>query len=1174
MYLKEIRLENFKSFGSRVRIPFLPGFTAITGPNGSGKSNIIDAILFVLGVRSPKMVRAERLTDLIYKGNRDADYCKVSLIFDNSDGSLPGGDEIILTRKIRKAPLPNNPSNYYSYFYINGKGASLNEFVDLLSSANISENSIVQQGDVTSIVEMGGVNRRRIIDEIAGISDFDAEIEKAEREREEVERNMEHIDIILGEIKKHIRQLKKERDDAVKYKQMMEELEKNKAMLSYKKKMEIEREINEVNKQIESYEKSKTDLENELRKLKDSYNQKNLAYQEIEDKLAEIGGEELNEIKIKIDSLKEEVIKSKEKINYYNMEIASTSGEIKEMESKIKKIKNEINQYVKRLHELNYERQEKKDEIDKLKAKIEEKKKNLQHSDEIAMNLGREIAKLRKEIENEKDKLHELKLEKDRLIQRKEGMQSAFNETMENKNALETELNEINEELSSIKKDKKERKIKRENLEKNLFELKKKEAEINERIRQIDKEIIHFQREIAKLRTKEDMASYSQAVKAILEARDEGVIKGIHGSIAELGKVEEKYSKAIEVAAGRRIEAIVVENDGIAAKCIDYLKKNNYGRATFLPLNKIMVGKPRGKAMLAVRDENAVGFAIDLVKYDARYHPAFWYVFGDTVVVKNLDTARNLMGGVRLVTLDGEIIEASGAITGGSMSRKTTFGMMDRDKINDLTKRLRDANFEQEELTKKIVEIKDSIAGIEDELNKLPLLVDKNYEKLEIRKKEVESRLKSITSEFEKRKREINEINQIIDEQDKKISNVEIKIGKNSEILKEKEEKLMKMAKKEVLNEIQEIKKKLEKLQEEERDLNSKIKTTEKEKEIVLSRLNEMNESMLEEKNKVEEMKTMLENEKKKYNENKNKLMTMKEIETKITGKAKELSIERNKIYREIVELENKIDGISTKIETAIDLISRAKARIPTLEMALAEVIDIKYEFKAPLPSIEEIKHKIKRMEEKLNAMQPVNMLALEEYERQDERRKKFEEDMEKLTNQRKNLMKLEEEIKKKKKKAFYDVFNKVRENYRQIYARLAGGGDGELLLENEDNPFEGGLIIRVRPEGKRALHLNALSGGEKSIASLAFIFSIQAYNPSPFYVLDEVDMFLDEKNAGKVAKMVAENVQKAQFIVVSLRRTTLMQANHIYGVTISNGVSTVIGNVNLKEIEKVVEVK
>ena len=180
MYLKEIELENFKSFGNRLRIPFLPGFTAITGPNGAGKSNIIDAILFVLGVRSPKMVRAERLSDLIYKGEKDAKYCKVTLIFDNSSKEIPvESDEIILTRKIRIAPLPNNPQNYYSYFYINGKAASLNEFVELLSAANISSSSIVQQGDVTAIVEMGAVQRRKIIDEIAGIAEFDKEIEKA-----------------------------------------------------------------------------------------------------------------------------------------------------------------------------------------------------------------------------------------------------------------------------------------------------------------------------------------------------------------------------------------------------------------------------------------------------------------------------------------------------------------------------------------------------------------------------------------------------------------------------------------------------------------------------------------------------------------------------------------------------------------------------------------------------------------------------------------------------------------------------------------------------------------------------------------------------------------------------------------------------------------------------------
>jgi chromosome segregation protein len=277
-------------------------------------------------------------------------------------------------------------------------------------------------------------------------------------------------------------------------------------------------------------------------------------------------------------------------------------------------------------------------------------------------------------------------------------------------------------------------------------------------------------------------------------------------------------------------------------------------------------------------------------------------------------------------------------------------------------------------------------------------------------------------------------------------------------------------------------------------------------------------------------------------------------------------------LYKEIVRLENKMEAIATRIETTIDLISKARARLPTLEAALAEVMT-EEEFKEELPPIEEIKRKIKELKEKIEKMQPINMRALEEYERQDERRRKFEEDAEKLKEQKKNLIKLEEEIKKKKKESFFTVFNKIKENFQEIYRELAGG-DGELLLENPEEPFEGGLYIKVKPAGKRALHLNALSGGEKSIASLAFIFALQAYSPSPFYVLDEIDMFLDEKNADRVANMIASRARNAQFIVISLRRITLQKANHIYGVTSINGKSTIIGNVNLNEIEKVVEVK
>lgn len=1175
MYLREIELENFKSFGNRVRIPFLPGFTAITGPNGSGKSNIIDAILFVLGVRSPKMVRAERLSDLIFKGEKEAKYCKVSLVFDNSSREIPvDSDEIILTRKIRMAPLPNNPENYYSYFYINGKAASLNEFVELLSAANISSSSIVQQGDVTAIVEMGDVQRRKIIDEIAGISEFDKEIEKAKKEREEVERNIEHIEIILSEIRRQIRQLKKERDEAVKYKQLIEELERKKAMMAYKKRLEIEKEISEVQKQIENYEKNRQKYEEEIKKLKEIYKEKQIRFQEIDDKLTEIGGEELIEIKNKIDFFKEEAIKAKEKINYYRKEIAEKKGEVKELEALLNKIEKEEKNYQKQLKRLNAAIEDKRKELQRIEKELKKRKEEIEKTDEKTVEIGREIAKIKKEYEKAVNELHVLNLEKDRIYQQKEAILSQLKEAEDNKNAFEFELKEVKWEISQLSKEEKEIAKKKEKLERELFDRKKEEATISEKLRNLEKEMIHLQRELAQLRAKEDVASLSSATREILRLRDEGIIKGIHGIVAELGKADEKYQRALEVAAGRRIEAIVVENDGVAAKCIDYLKKNGYGRATFLPLNKLMGGKPRGKALLAVRDKDAIDFAINLVKFDDKYKDAFWYVFGDTVVVKNLDAARSLMGGVRLVTLDGELIEASGAITGGSLPQKTLFGAADAKRIAEITETLREISDQQEMLSQRLIEIKDEIGKIENELHTLPSLDFERIEKLEIRKREIENKLKTVAKEFQKKQEEYEKIENVFNELEAKISEKSQEIERLEEAKKRKEEEMFRIAKKEALKEIDALKEKLEKIRNEEIKLDGDAKAIAKEYEIVLARKEEVMKKIEEINNRIKTIEEELQKEERNYEESKNELKTYEEIEGKLLSKTKGLTEERDKLYREIVELENKIDSLSTKIETSIDLISRAKARLPTLESALAEVMDIKYEFKDDeIPSIDEIKKNIKEIEEKLQKIEPVNMRALEEYERQEERKNKFEEDLKKLKEQKKNLIKLEEEVKKKKKDTFYHVFEEINRNFKEIYRELADG-EGELILENPENPFEGGLSIKVKPAGKRTLHLNALSGGEKSLASLAFIFALQAYEPSPFYILDEIDMFLDEKNAERVAKIIAQRSSNAQFIVVSLRRITLKHAHHIYGVTISNGVSTIIGNVNLQEVEEMVEIK
>ena len=1171
MYLKEIILENFKSFGNKTRIPFLPGFTAITGPNGSGKSNIIDAILFVLGVRSPKMIRALKLTDLIYKGSKNANYCKVSLVFDNSLRKLPiERDEIILTRKIKFSPLQNNPMNYYSYFYINGKAASLNEFIELLSSANISPHCIVQQGDVTAIAEMGDVQRRKIIDEMAGISDFDKEIEKAQKERNEVERNMENIEIILGEIRRQLRQLKKERDEAIRYKNLSKELEKKNAMLAYKKRIEIEKEIKEVMHQIEIYEESKKKAEKEINLLKEKYKEKQLRFREIEDKLSEMGGEELIEIKNKIDYFKEEVIKSKEKINYYRKEILEKRGEINELRSLLNKIGKEIEQYKDKLKNLERKKELKEKEIKRLEKELFERKKEIETSDEKALEISREILKIKK-LQEEKEKiLSSLILNRDRIFQKKEIIDAQIKELEESKNAYEYELREIKWEIGEIKKEERERNRKKEFLEKELFEKKKKEANYGERLREIDKEIIHLQREISKIR-REDIASFSLAAKEVLKLRDEGIIKGIHGIIAELGEVEERYRKALEIAAGKRIEAVVVDNDEVAAKCIEYLKKNDYGRATFLPLNKLIVGKPRGKALLAIKDKNAIGFAIDLIKFDEKYRAAFWYVFGDTIVVESLDDARRLMGGIRIVTLDGELIEPAGAITGGSLVEKKLFGLADAKRLVEMNERLNEFSKEQEELSNSMLKIKDEIGKIENELRSLPTIENEKIERLEIRKKEIEKKLSSINMELKQRYGNVEQILKSLKEIEEEIEKIKGKKKELENIRKNKEEELLRIAKKEALKEIEAIKDTLLKLKEEERNIAGDIKAVFKEIEIISLRKKDIEKKIEENKKKVRETKEKLRIEEENCNEAKNELKVYEEMEEKILRKTKGLSKERDILYKEIIEIENKIDALSTKIEASIDLISRAKARLPTLESALADLIDVNYEFHEELPSMESIKEDIKRINEELKEIQP-NLRALEEYERQYERKKKFEEDYNKLKKQRDNLIKLEKEIEKKKKEAFYKVFNIIRDNFKRIYRELTES-HGELILENEENPFEGGLTIKVKPEGKD-LHLTALSGGEKSIASLAFIFSLQHYEPSPFYVLDEIDMFLDEKNAEKVAKMLSENSSNAQFIVISLRRITLKHAHHIYGVTINNGVSTIIGNVNLKEMEKIVEVK
>src|SRR5581483_11609260 len=578
-------MENFKSFGRKLSIPFLDGFTAITGPNGSGKSNIGDAVLFVLGPKSNKAIRAGKLTDLIFNGGKErkpATYCQVSLVFDNRDRVIPvDADEVSLTRRVVLSK--SNVENSYSHFYVNGRASSLTEFDELLSKARISAEgyNIVRQGDILRITELPPAARRQIIDQIAGITNFDADIEKANKERAAVEQNLEHIRIVLTEIDAQLHTLARERDQALKYKTVKDDLDLARVKHAKRRKDFLEVELQNVQGLIESETAERDDLERQVEALLARVREVDAALNEVERQIVERAGPEAKDLKQKIEALKKAAIQASERLNYSQQEIVELKGARQEAGADLKRQEKEIARYAK--------------ERDALVAQ-------------------RDLAELRVRHEKAEIALHETRLAHERAVERKARLVHAVAEAEEGIETQRFELRDV--EFTFKESGAAAAAVDPESLRKDLFALKKREAELNGQLRELEPALRRLQNEYSLLKAQADSnekvaQGYNRAVSAILAARDQGQLKGICGTVAELAQVDDKLATAMEVAAAGKMQAIVTESDEDAARAIDLLKRNKLGRATFLPLNKMVPGRPAGKPLMAVRSPDALGFAID-----------------------------------------------------------------------------------------------------------------------------------------------------------------------------------------------------------------------------------------------------------------------------------------------------------------------------------------------------------------------------------------------------------------------------------------------------------------------------------------------------------------------------------------------------------------------------------
>ncbi|MCZ7373158.1 MAG: chromosome segregation protein SMC, partial [Candidatus Methanoperedens sp.] len=729
MHIKEIELQNFKSFGKKVKIPFFDDFTTISGPNGSGKSNIIDGILFCLGLSNSRVMRAERLTDLIFNADSGRkNFAQVTVRFNNLDREMPvDSDEIVITRKLRQTE-----SGYYSYYYFNDTPVGLGDIHNYLSKAKITPEgyNVVMQGDVTRIIEMTVTERRKIIDEIAGVAEFDEKKGQALNELEIVRERIERVDIILGEVDEQLAKLQQERDQALKYQSLRDEKRKYEGYVLLAKLKDARNELDklagelkdkeirkeELAKQVDERRKELSDIEQELTELNESIIQK--------------GEGQQIALKKEIETIKGEISRCKSTIELADNEINDIESqrrkaflEIDASQVKVGEFTGKLNEEIERKETLSAEVGGKNTQLLMVRSKIAE--------------VDAEFAGTRDKLNESKSALETLKNEKNELMREEDRLLDAVRRNSSEARDKELEIEDARSKIASSDFDTgsaetqiQELKAKKQELIRDIMDLEKNRVQIKNVITDLENTLRNFQQEYAKSEARIKAAAeinYSGPVEVILRAKKNRELPGIYGTIAELGKVDKKYSVALEIAAGARMQSIVVDTDEDASRAINYLKEKRLGRVTFLPINKMESMQKLPKTEKA----GLIDYAINLVGYDNKFASVFWYVFRDTLVADDLTTARKLMGGKRLVTLEGELIEKAGAMTGGTIKSKMSFASGEEDnlkkfaeQISEYEGRRKSAVMKFDKVDEHISTIRSESMGIDNEITKQQMQMD------------------------------------------------------------------------------------------------------------------------------------------------------------------------------------------------------------------------------------------------------------------------------------------------------------------------------------------------------------------------------------------------------------------------------------------------------------------
>ena len=1142
MHITELEIDNFKSFSKKTKIPFLPGFTVISGPNGSGKSNIIDSILFVLALSSARNLRAEKLTDLInLNGGRNT--AEVAIEF--SDGT-----------KIRRR-IKRTGNGYYSYNYLNDRVCKQSDIVEFLAKHGIKPHgyNVVMQGDVTRIMEMSDNDRRKIIDEIAGVAEFDSKKEQALRELDVVRERIEREELLLIELQKRVNELKRERTHALEYQKHQKELEFFQACRSAAKLQDQEKELSTLLRVSEDQKIALTRVEADrgLEENELSYFRADL--KDVDEEINRKSGSDYLKLIAELEEAKGAIKVAEQAIVRIRKEKEANLETINRVYQDTKRAEARVSECSEQIRTLSIDRTNMAMEVATAKAQLEKVENEIRQHSEDTEGAREKLFSLLQKAEEKKGVRSALLHEQDMLIEKSrmrtselERLIGLLSQLDEEYKAKQSQMTDSDNSVAGLDKEKKALDRSLSELESELFSQRSTLEHIRTEMRDAEQDAIRLE---AAMQARGE--SGGRAVEAVC------AMEGVHGTIAGLGKSPAEYATALNVAAGQKLQYVVCDTDGIAAEAIQYLKNEKLGRVTLLPLNKL---KP--PALPPVKEPGVIDYAVNLVEYDPRYDRAFAVALGATVVVDTLDRARKLIGKYRMVTLEGELLERSGAMTGGSGKKPVKgFGAAVDDEIVRLRAHL--------------AELAEEASGIEASVKRLSAEVDakrasrneieqkvarygmfseefsRRFEAITVEKQTIEQAIERQQNETAGASAEVAALEARLDATTTEINTVNAEIEGIKKRLDDTSIPALTEQMEKKRREIEELERRL-------RNKEADINDATRERSHFNARIAEL----AEERTKQEERNRQVDAEIAAGNDqiagSKAQIAGIEERQKEFSGVLDELRARRNEISGNISESEQKLlkfDSEKEKIRVQSDAVAeRATSLGIEIETLRQQVGDVKTDL-----TLFEIEGKIVEADGALRKIGAVNMLAIEEYEKVQRQVDERTEKKETLSRERTTIIDRIQKYEQMKFESFMTAFRAIDSNFREIFARLTSGS-GHLVLENEEDPFAGGLTFAVQPRDKTVHLLSSLSGGEKSLTTLAFIFSIQQYIPAPFYALDEVDMSLDGSNVDRIATMIKELAPLSQFVIVSLRKPMITEAERIMGVTLRPDKSTLVTGV------------